>query len=331
MRKLDIIVPMHNSSAFVVPLLESFNEQTCYDFRLIMVDDGSVDNTCELIEKNQKRLKYEVLLIRQENKGVGAARNKGFSFCTNEIVSYFDSDDFPETDYVETILESFSRESDIDSLIFSINTKKEGTDLRKPQSTGLSNGVYSSDELLHSFFEGRLHLYVFSIAIKRSLIKEHGASCPEGYANLEDVNYCYQLLSISKNIRLLNHSIYNYVIRLSSATSKYNVFNDWKKSVDVMRKLECFFEKECPEFYDYYKSFGIPKIVWTITWQSVKLAKSYKAFRLFTSEISSKKAMMVMKRFPTKRVSLSSKLFLFSPFLYYVAISLLGKNKNRSN
>ena len=330
MEAIDIIIPMYNSGKFVNDLLEGFNAQTCKEFRLILVDDGSTDNTASLIEQAKGKYDFEFMLVRQLNKGVGAARNQGFSCSTNAIVSFFDSDDIPEKDYVQSILDSFRNQPSIDAVVFSINTIKEGEKRKNYHTSGIPDGLYSNVKLLTYFFESKLRLYVFSIAIKRDLIVKYGISCPEGYKNLEDVNYCYQLLSVSRVVCVSNHPIYNYIVRGSSATTRYNVLNDWDKSLAVMESLNTVFERSCPEFFNYYRVYGVPKLLWTITWQSVKMSKTCESFLSFTKKISSRNAMKLLVHFPRKRVSLSARIFLVSPRLFYILVSFLGRKKNRS-
>jgi glycosyltransferase involved in cell wall biosynthesis len=86
----SIIIPTFNRATLVLGAIQSVLAQTFADFELIVVDDGSTDNTREIIESNDDpRLRY----IRQENKGVSAARNAGVAISNGKYVTFLDSDD----------------------------------------------------------------------------------------------------------------------------------------------------------------------------------------------------------------------------------------------
>lgn len=93
MPKVSIIVPVYNVERYLRQCLDSLVNQTYQNIEIICVDDGSTDASSEILTeyalKNSK-----VRVIRQENSGLSAARNVGFSFATGEYVMYVDSDDW---------------------------------------------------------------------------------------------------------------------------------------------------------------------------------------------------------------------------------------------
>lgn len=332
MSKLDVIIPVYNSRPYLEKMFNSFNLQTRRDFRLIIVNDGSTDNSLDYIESVRKKYSFETTVLSQVNSGVSAARNNGLRSARNDIVTFLDSDDYPEPNYVEKILEEFEKDPNLDAFSFSINIVGEKNGEKKKRiGTNQKNGTYNNVDLLHSFLESRFRLFIFSIAVKTQSLLGNEIFYPEGYRNLEDVNYCFQLLSVSKKVVIKNVPLYNYLVRESSSTTRYNVLTDWKKSLEVMGLLNDVFKRTCPAFLDYYEKYGIPKLVWTMTWQSVKVSRKYATFLDFTNLIRSKHHLKRMSSFPSKMISFSSRTFLFSPRLFYYLVLILGRNKNRSN
>lgn len=97
---VSVIIPTFNRGWIVGEAIESVRSQTYRNFECIVVDDGSTDNTRDILEK----FKDDIIVIRQSNKGVSAARNKGVSFSRGSLISFLDSDDLwkPEKLAVQT-------------------------------------------------------------------------------------------------------------------------------------------------------------------------------------------------------------------------------------
>lgn len=86
----SVVIPAFNSAKTLENTIKSVLNQTLQDFEIIVVNDGSTDETVSLIEK---LLDHRVSIISQQNKGVSAARNKGISFAKGEYIAFLDSDD----------------------------------------------------------------------------------------------------------------------------------------------------------------------------------------------------------------------------------------------
>ena len=87
--KVSVVIPTYNSSQFIVETLESVFAQTYKDYEIIVVDDGSTDNTKEVLQPYTSRIKY----IYKENGGPASARNVGIKSAQGEYIAFLDSDD----------------------------------------------------------------------------------------------------------------------------------------------------------------------------------------------------------------------------------------------
>ena len=100
--RLSIIVPLYNKAPYVKKTLESVMSQTYRDFELIIVDDGSTDNSASICEEYLSRLStLDSRLIRQANSGVAAARNNGVAASHGEFLCFLDADDWWEPTFLE--------------------------------------------------------------------------------------------------------------------------------------------------------------------------------------------------------------------------------------
>ena len=102
MPKVSIIVPFFNTEKYIERCLNSLINQTLSDVEIVLINDGSTDNSIQIaksFEKKDSRIK----IIEQENKKQGAARNAGMKVATGEYIGFVDSDDWVDLDYYEKL------------------------------------------------------------------------------------------------------------------------------------------------------------------------------------------------------------------------------------
>lgn len=116
MSLVSVILPTYNRSQYIREAVQSVLEQTFKDFELIIIDDGSTDNTIETVKAflKDKRIRY----VKQENAGAAAARNRGLSMSTGNYIAFIDSDDIWEKDKINIQLSIMNALPDV-SLVFS--------------------------------------------------------------------------------------------------------------------------------------------------------------------------------------------------------------------
>lgn len=103
METVSIIIPVFNGEVYLSDCLNSLLAQTFQDFRVYLIDDGSTDGTAEICQNYSAR-DGRVHYIRQENRGVSAARNRGMELAKGEFVTFCDGDDFWKPTHLETLL-----------------------------------------------------------------------------------------------------------------------------------------------------------------------------------------------------------------------------------
>ena len=90
--KISIIVPVYNSEVYLKECIDSILNQTFKDIEVIFINDGSTDNSVQVIKENMTKNNF--IIIEQENRGLGAARNVGLKKSTGEYILFLDSDDY---------------------------------------------------------------------------------------------------------------------------------------------------------------------------------------------------------------------------------------------
>ena len=93
MSKVSILIPSYNNAHYLPQAIDSALNQTFQDFEIIIIDDGSTDNTREIVERYLKRAPDKIRYIYQDNQGLARARNTGLRHARGEYVALLDADD----------------------------------------------------------------------------------------------------------------------------------------------------------------------------------------------------------------------------------------------
>lgn len=121
MPKVSIIIPVYNVEKYIKKCLESLAEQTLQDFEIIIVNDGTKDNSEEIILNYQKEHpEMPIKYYKKENGGLASARNYGVKFATGKYISFFDPDDYLDKDLYKN-LEKYM-DDNIDVIKFKMQT-----------------------------------------------------------------------------------------------------------------------------------------------------------------------------------------------------------------
>lgn len=133
---VSIITPIYNAEKFLIDTLESVRHQTYSHWELILIDDGSTDQSRALVERWMQQFPdLKLCYIRQENQGVSAARNHGFSYAKGDYVSFLDADDVWFPDKLAVDIQTIRNHQDPVCLIYSgyyvVNDKYRLTNIPK--------------------------------------------------------------------------------------------------------------------------------------------------------------------------------------------------------
>jgi glycosyltransferase involved in cell wall biosynthesis len=165
MTKISVIIPCYNSDKFVLETIRSVQKQTCSDWEIIAINDGSVDQTLEILtEIVDDRLK----IFSYENAGLSVARNRGLALSTGEFIAFLDSDDLWTSDMLEQQLAALQKHPEANvSYCWTSYIDSEGNFLRDGPQIIFEGYIYL--QLLDSHF-----LNVGSLLIRRKAIESAG-------------------------------------------------------------------------------------------------------------------------------------------------------------
>lgn len=102
--KISVIVPIFKTGVYLRRCLESIVNNTYQNLEIICINDGSPDNSGEILEEYQK-LDLRIVVVNQKNKGISAARNVGMNIATGEFIAFIDSDDWIHPNYFRYLVQ----------------------------------------------------------------------------------------------------------------------------------------------------------------------------------------------------------------------------------
>lgn len=217
MAKISVIVPVHNNVEYLDRCLKNLVNQTYKNIEIVLIDDGSTDNSlsaCMNYAKSDSRIK----LLHQNNEGVAAARNRGIDLATGEYLCFVDNDDFVSKEYCQHLLEMVSKgNAEIgielynyirvdDNNNFYINTNIQPND-------DSFDGLYTPIQWMETCYQYRYNFMMTPYTLwgkifKRQLFKN--LRMPINWATGEDSDIIWQLYLKANNIAFNNLRDYVY-------------------------------------------------------------------------------------------------------------------------
>lgn len=209
-RLISIIVPIYNAAPFLEACLSSLREQTYQNFEVILIDDGSTDESnqiCRTFTQEDSRFK----LYTQHNTGRSAARNKGLEMAKGELICFVDSDDWVEKDMLYTLYTAYIQYSvGIVQCSYYYHKEKEVTDMSHTALEGIRTARQGLELL---FRDKQVKNFLWNNLFERSLFTH--IRFPES-KDFEDVAVMYQLFARSRYIMFLKTAKYHYRVSHSS-------------------------------------------------------------------------------------------------------------------
>lgn len=236
MVRLSVIVPVYNAEKYLDKCLNSILGQEYRDFELILIDDGSKDDSGSLCDQYAER--DNVKVFHQENKGVSVARNNGIYHAEGDYVTFVDSDDWIEPAMYKNMMQKVE-EYQLDAVM--CDCIKDFPTHSEVYSHDIRNGYYNSDQLVKEYYPHLIMMenveYPPTISnwlciFRRRMITENDLRYIEGVRFSEDLLFGAQVMSKAKSFYYMKGCCYyHYVMNDASATHtlKLDKWNDYMR------------------------------------------------------------------------------------------------------
>lgn len=263
--RFSIIMPVYNVEKYVEKSIRSILNQTYKNFELIVVNDGTKDNSMEIIRKIQKE-DSRVKVYSKKNGGVSSARNYGLKRATGDYVCFVDSDDYIYSYFLEKINKELITQK-FDLIIFGYKNKnvdfKENTLYENIVS---ENGkkFYKNGKKALNFKNVSIIGFSWNKCFKRSVINDNNLLFDEKLLCGEDFIFCCNFIEKCNTINVLSSVLYCYIQRNRTTLSKI-IYDD-------MLNFDLMYSKKLKEVLLYLKNDEIntKKIVLKTLFERIK-------------------------------------------------------------
>lgn len=266
--RFSIIIPVYNCEKYIEECVDSVLKQTYNDYEIIIINDGSTDNSYDIIRKKYKNMP-KVKIIDKSNTGVSDTRNLGIKEAKGEWIVFLDADDLIQEKCLEKLSNIINKNKEIEAISFGMQELING--INKKNQNNFINKCFKDKETIYNFvlsekfskkyygFELGSCCGVGGKAFKKHMIINNNIMFPKDLFICEDTYFDLQCFLHSKDIYFYGENLYYYRLHSESATHKYNdaMYENAVKFCDKMvdfcndknLKLEAF----------YYRCFNLYK------------------------------------------------------------------------
>ncbi|MGO4891710.1 glycosyltransferase family 2 protein [Flavobacterium sp. W21_SRS_FM6] len=302
--KVSVILPVYNVELYLAECLDSVLTQSFQDFELIAVNDGSIDNSINILLEYEERFAGKLKIVEQKNQGLSAARNTGLENVAGQFIYFLDSDDWILPNTLETCVNAFEK-NNADLVIFNAKAFCDGMPedllLRLDYTRNLPHQSYTNG---HDLFEDSKGVgnyivqsccYMYRFSAQMNLRFIHGI--------LHEDNYFTTMLFVnSSKIQVLAERFFQRRIRQNSITTSAlsikHAIGYYKTALVLREHLlsQSAYSKELSKYCNYLFQRGL-KIEQEVSQGNIKLSRKWALITNFKAFINYKLFIRIL--FPT--------------------------------
>ena len=267
---ISTIVPVYNAEKYIDRCITSIIQQTYKNLDIILINDGSKDKSLEICNK-YKKIDKRVRVFNKNNSGVSDTRNFGIEQAKGDYITFIDSDDYIDNDYIKNLVENFESNSYV--RIANLNYSEEKV---------IENKEYNIDDFVKKALEGKYLFCVWGSLFEKKMVVEFDKNT----YYMEDSIFLMEYLKKCNKVKMIVSSAkYHYINNPNSITNnKYNVLNNVKAyfySLEKINKITNF------EYEDLIKSKKIIMLE-----KECRFINTNREYKLIKNDIEVKKILM---------------------------------------
>lgn len=242
MIKTSVIIPVYNTSLYLEECIDSVFQQTQKEIEVIAINDGSTDDSLEKLLFLQKRYP-ELIIMTQENRGLGYTRNVGIKRARGQYIYFLDSDDYILKDTLATCYEyAFEKRLDVvlfDAFVFDSSIEKipiEPNNCDRHKIIEERKEIFSGRQFLEKYYQKTYHPEACLVYCSLDFIKKNNISfLPRVY--FEDNEFYCRIMTLSERVMYIPKMFYQYRCRVDSITGKDFDLRRARDHIKVIRAI----------------------------------------------------------------------------------------------
>ncbi|PKM96277.1 MAG: hypothetical protein CVU84_00755 [Firmicutes bacterium HGW-Firmicutes-1] len=247
MEKVSIIMSVYNGSNYLKKSIESILNQTLQDIQIILVNDGSTDDSLSICQEYAKQDK-RIIVIDKSNGGLASGRNTGIENAAGEYIGFVDQDDWIETDMYENMYQQV-KQAQTD--ICMCNYKSDVMDKSIPIYLDIDEDLLQDDAIFHSIIlnmvstenldsnSKNIMACVWRLIVKKEFIEKNNIRFHGDILIMDDLVFCMEAFLKTNRVSIDKGCYYHYVnyVNSFSATYKEDMLGIQKKTFDALVKI----------------------------------------------------------------------------------------------
>lgn len=234
--KVSIVVPVYNVEKYLSLCLDSLINQTLKDIEIIVINDGSTDNSLKIIEEYAQK-DFRIKVVNQENAGPSKARNEGLKIAVGEYITFVDSDDWVDNDFIEKLYYA-SKNNDCDISVASIIRKRPIS--QKYRIHYIEEKIFTTLSEKIQVCKIPVCCYVWCKLYKKEILHDHMF---ESGKYFEDVLWLPEIIKRANKIITVPNINYYYRVNNNSIVKKIPSAKKQEDSYFAKKYIKKFFEE----------------------------------------------------------------------------------------
>ena len=252
--KVSVIIPVYNTATYLHSALDSICNQTLKDLEIILINDGSTDNTKDIAEEYRERFPSMVKVINKENGGHGSAVNAGIQNAAGLFYKVVDSDDWVnQSAYMQilSVLREIIRDGkSLDMLISNFVYEKEGEERKKVMKYHHAlpkDQIFTWKDVKH--FRVGQYILMHSVIYRTNLLRECGLQLPEHTFYVDNI-FVFNPLPYVKTMYYLDVNFYRYYIgRADQSVNEKVMIGRIDQQIKVNKLMVDYYVEEMPRIH----------------------------------------------------------------------------------
>lgn len=309
---ISIIVPVYNSEEYILESLKSMVTQDFSNYEIIIVDDGSTDDSIYIAKQYLENQEVPFVVVQQENRGLPAARNVGILTATGEYICFIDSDDIIERTHLQSL---YSLAQKYHLPVVHCNFETTTVDNRYGSAIENKEGIILPvQKVIDYAMRRKPAVIVCGFLINKEFALNNDLIFNEKLRFGEDSDYIWKTIFACKYLGYTNKSTYKYCIHDNSIMRCIPKDNadlyiiEFTKTIQILKK-HMLNDKKKIELLYYREIIGFL--------HAYAICTEKKDFKLILKKVNRKKLCSYLLVFPDIKIKILSMLLLFSPELFY--------------